>query len=70
MYKFNEKAIKMFIKSNNLTKEKFCKNCNISLTTLNKYIKTDCGKCRIGIIYKILVYTKWKIDNLIVECND
>ncbi len=67
MYLFNKKVIEEFLKNNNLTLKKFCKNCDISVKTLDKYLNTDCGKCRIEIIYKILKYTKWKIDDLIIH---
>ncbi len=54
-----------FIEKNNLTKQKLAENCKVSLFVLNKLFS---GKTNIRLsnIYKIALYTKIKIDDLII----
>ena len=62
--KINIQIIENYLKQHNLTKTKFCKICNISLSTFNRLMNNN-TKVSAKAIYNISVATKISADVII-----
>lgn len=61
--KCNATLIKEYMKQNNLSEEKFCEKCHISLSTLKSILNED--NQPIFIVTKISLATKTKLSDLV-----
>lgn len=60
----NYKLIQDFLASNGLSKSAFCKNCGISMQTLNNILSNKVEHLRYTTLRKVWLYTQVDINSL------
>jgi len=63
--RFNSIKIFVYLEENKLSKAQFCKQCDISVGTLNKLLGGSMN-IRVSIVFKVASFTKISSDDLFI----